>query len=663
MRGGLAPHRYGSTPGIGRIQGHFDAPPDLDIAQVVANHHVIILFKTHGSRTAQTQRGSPGLDRIDLREQAIGRNGHVQHRVRFQEISADAPQIHIGGSQVKDHVGQHRRAGIAHRLQAEQECLHVLAPSPHEVLCHRLGIDPGQSQRRGIDRRDLDGPAVGHGTVGGTRLDELESHLPVGRLAHQTDLRVCPVRISPYPVLCQGVRTRVDRKDMRGGIGLERLEAGADHLPCHSRRERDLAVERIPGICAVLPAIIVEHQRAVHQHLAVLSVLQLVHIRQQDLAFRVGIPDGVTALQARGQPAPGRIERRAAFRLGIDVGAKPNVIRAFFQERRPIECGLCRSYRAFGNLLQGVEFRRAGHVQVSIFNSLLAPVLPVGGQPRPRQLIQGAENLHAQSDHGLLADTGHQVPGSGLEACRRVDVENRRLVLGQQGLEAIAHVIGRASLGFEHNRHRTVCCLGTQARGRSLQSGLFSIVFPKQFPVSAAAINLEHIGRAVVRAARVKVEKTELDLGHPAFRDRHKGHDLFPHVGVVGRIRGRCGAETHRILVPLDVFPFLAVINVFHLDRTGLRQGRRRMATLAIAQRQTGANGAEIVPVLGIIADGHGYVEIIAAFQKPGFGRIYLHLSRVLSGQVNKAACFNSLGGIENGILPHGIDFAAFHKA
>ena len=118
---------------------------------------------------------------------------------------------------------------------------------------------------------------------------------------------------------------------MRGGIRLERLEAGTDYLPCNGGRKCDLSIESILGISTVLSAIIIEHQRAVHRNFAVPPVLQAVHVRQQDSAFRVGIPDGITVFPVSGKPAPGSVNHRAACRVGIDIGAKPDVISPFLQ--------------------------------------------------------------------------------------------------------------------------------------------------------------------------------------------------------------------------------------------------------------------------------------------------------------------------------------------
>ena len=441
MQGSLALHRNSPIASISRIQSHLDTPSRFGIAQIIANRHVILLFKAHGRRTAQTDRFRPRFYRIHLRKQAIGRDRHVQHRIRFQEIGPHIPQIHIGRSQIQHQIGQHRRTGIAHRLHMEQECLHVLAVGSYEILRHRPGIDRRQCQGGRIDCRNLDSPAIGHGTIGRLRLDELEGHFSIRRLAYQAHLRVSLVGISAYLVRSQGIRTRINRENMRGGIRLERLETGTDYLPCNSGRKGDLAIESILGISAVLSAIIIEHQRAVHRNFAVPPVLQAVHVRQQDFAFRVGIPDGITAFPVSGKPAPGSVKHRAVCRIGIDIGAKPDIIGSFLQGLASRKRSRCRCHRALGDFLQSIEFGGPGHIQIGLSHRLLAAVFPVGRQTCPNQLIQGAEHVQTQTDDRLLADPGHQVSGCCLEAGRRVDVESHRFVFGQHGLKTITGII------------------------------------------------------------------------------------------------------------------------------------------------------------------------------------------------------------------------------
>ena len=168
--------------------------------------------------------------------------------------------------------------------------------------------------------------------------------------------------------------------------------------------------------------------------------------------------------------------------------------------------------------------------------------------------------------------------------------------------------------------------------------------------------------RPAVSVTRIKVEKVEPDLRHPALRHGNESHNLLAHVGVVSRIRYRCGTKAYLLLETLEVHAFLRIPCVFHRNGTGF-QCRWDMHSLAIGQRQAGASGTEIVPVLGIVADSHFYIKIIAAFRQFGFRLIYLNLNRMLGGQTGKRTHFHRLGGSEGGVLSQEIDFTAFHKA
>ena len=205
--------------------------------------------------------------------------------------------------------------------------------------------------------------------------------------------------------------------------------------------------------------------------------------------------------------------------------------------------------------------------------------------------------------------------------------------------------------------------MGAKQGGRTFGRPLSSIISPQQCPVAVAAVDFEHIVCPAVSGTGIKIEKAELNLRHPAFRLRNKCHGLLAHIRVVSRIRGRSGTKAYRIQEVLDIVSLLAVIDVFHLDGSGLLQCLRFMLPLIIVQCQAGASGTEIVPVLGIVADSHFYIEIIAAFRQFSLRLIYLNLNRMPGGQTGKRTHLHRLGSAEGGVLPHEIDFAAFHKA